>query len=58
MEHKTVIPGGTKAAALFASLLHAARRLMGIAQNSQGRTNKDLKKFAGQVEKLCDEWEQ
>ena len=58
VEHKTVIPGGTKAAALFASLLHAARRLMGIAQNSQGRTNKDLKKFAGQVEKLCDEWEQ
>ena len=57
VEQKTVIPGGTKAAALFASLLAAARRLMGIAQSSQGLTNKDLKKFAGQVEKLCDEWE-
>ncbi|MCI8401582.1 MAG: MBL fold metallo-hydrolase [Lachnospiraceae bacterium] len=57
VEHKVVTPGGAKAAALFGGLISAVRRLLGIAQNCQGRPNKDLKKFTGQVEKLCEEWE-
>ena len=58
IEQKIVMPAGTKAAALFGGLLDAVRRLLGIAQNCQGRTNRDLKKFTSQVEKLCEEWEE
>lgn len=57
IERKPAAAGTTKAMAAFQALMDAVRRLMGIAQSCQGRPNKDLKKFAGQVEKLCKEWE-
>lgn len=49
--------GGVKAAAVFSALLDAVRRLMGVAQNCQGRPNKEIRQFTSQVEKLCDQWE-
>lgn len=49
--------GGAKAASLFNGLLDAVRRLLGIAQSCQGRPNKDIRKFTGQVVELCEQWE-
>ena len=57
IEHKVAMPAGTKAAALFGALLEALRRLKRLVENSQGRSNRDVKKLTGQIEKLCEEWE-
>ena len=57
IEHKVALPAGTKAAALFGALLDALRRLKKLVENSQGRPNRDVKKLTGQIEKLCEEWE-
>ena len=43
--------------ALFGALLDALRRLKKLVENSQGRPNRDVKKLTGQIEKLCEEWE-
>lgn len=32
-------------------------RLMAIIQKNEGGANKDLKKFANEIEKLCDKWD-
>ena len=47
----------TKASGIFAKLLEAGQRLMGVIRKNEGGANKDLKKFTEEINKLCDKWE-
>ena len=47
----------SKAAGIFARLLEAGQRLMGVIRKNEGGANKDLKKFTEEINKLCDKWE-
>ena len=42
---------------VFARLLAAAQRLLALVQKSDGLANKDMAKFADQINSLCDKWE-
>lgn len=42
---------------VFARLLAAAQRLMALVQKSDGLANKDMAKFADQINSLCDKWQ-
>ncbi len=42
---------------IFARLIAAGQRLIGIIYKNEGRANKDLAKFADQVNALADKWE-
>lgn len=42
---------------IFARLTAAGRRLMGIIEKNSGLGNKQMAKFADQVEALCNKWE-
>ena len=42
---------------VFARLLAAGQRLLAIIHKNEGRANKDLAKFADQVNSLCDKWD-
>ncbi len=46
-----------KAEGVFARLVAAGERLMAVIQKSEGIANKDLAKFADQINSLCDKWE-
>lgn len=46
------------AASLYAKLLAAAQRLLALVKNSEGMPNKDMGKFADQINSLCDKWQQ
>mgnify|MGYP000925512426 CR=1 FL=1 len=43
--------------AVFLRLLAAGERLMAVIRRSEGRTNKDLGKFADQIDALSNKWE-
>ena len=42
---------------VFARLLAAGQRLMEVIRKNEGGANKDLAKFADQINALCDKWE-
>ncbi len=42
---------------VFARLLASGQRLMAVIHKNEGGANKDLAKFADQVNALCDKWE-
>ncbi len=42
---------------VFARLLAAGQRLLAVIRKNEGGTNKDLAKFADQINSLCDKWE-
>lgn len=46
-----------KAVGIFARLVEAGDRLRRVIMNNQGGANKDLAKFADQINSLCDKWE-
>ncbi len=48
---KTPVLGG-----VYARLVAAGQRLLAIITRSEGMANKDLSKFADQVNSLCDKW--
>ncbi len=43
---------------VFARLVAAGERLVSAIQKSEGRPNKELGKFADQINSLCDKWEE
>jgi metallo-beta-lactamase family protein len=45
------------ASGVYARLLAAGQRLMALITRSDGMANKDMAKFADQVNSLCDKWE-
>ena len=42
---------------IFALLVAAGERLMGVIRRNEGGANKDLGKFADQINALCDKWD-
>ncbi len=42
---------------IFRRLLDAGHRLMAVIQRNEGGANKDLAKFADQINALCDKWD-
>ena len=46
-----------KASAVFERLLAAGQRLLTVIQHNEGGANKDLAKFADQINALCDKWD-
>lgn len=42
---------------VYARLLAAAQRLLALVQKSDGLANKDMAKFADQINSVCDKWE-
>ncbi len=42
---------------VFERLLAAGKRLLVVIQHNKGGANKDLAKFTGQINSLCDKWE-
>lgn len=42
---------------VFQRLLAAGQRLLVVIQHNEGGTNKDLAKFADQINSLCDKWD-
>ena len=55
-EEKATAPAA-RASGIFAKLLEAGQRLMGVIRKNEGGANKDLKKFTDEINKLCDKWE-
>jgi metallo-beta-lactamase family protein len=47
---------GKKFSAPFSRLVEAGRHLLQIIQDNEGGANKDLAKFADQINALCDKW--
>lgn len=43
---------------IFARLLAAGERLLAVIRKNEGRPNKELGKFADQINSLCDKWDQ
>jgi metallo-beta-lactamase family protein len=50
-------PAAKKAQGVFARLLAAGERLISVIYHNEGGTNKDLAKFADQINSLCDKWD-
>lgn len=46
-----------RAAGVYARLFAAGQRLMAVIKRNEGGSNKDLAKFASQIEALCDKWD-
>ena len=42
---------------VFARLVAAGQRLLSVIQKCEGRPNKELGKFADQINSLCNKWE-
>ena len=42
---------------VFARLLAAGQRLLTVISHNKGGANKDLAKFADQINSLCDKWD-
>lgn len=50
-------PAAKRANQVFARLMEAGKRLLKVIDNNEGGANKDLAKFADQINALCDKWE-
>ena len=42
---------------VFNRLLACGKRLLAVIEANRGGTNKDLSRFASQIESLCDKWD-
>ena len=42
---------------VFSRLVAAGQRLMAVIRKNEGGANKDLAKFADQINSLCDKWD-
>ena len=50
-------PKAQKAAAAFRKLLSIGERLLSVIRKNEGAPNKDLDKFAREIQSLCDKWD-
>jgi metallo-beta-lactamase family protein len=46
-----------KAGSVFERLVLAGKRLAAVIQHNRGSANKDLAKFIGQINSICDKWD-
>ena len=56
IEHRSS-EGASRAATVFQRLVSAGKRLLRVIEHNQGGANKDLAKFADQINALCDKWD-
>ncbi|MFQ9272790.1 MAG: MBL fold metallo-hydrolase RNA specificity domain-containing protein, partial [Faecalibacterium sp.] len=56
IEHKAN-EGQSRAASVFQRLVSAGKRLLRVIEHNEGGANKDLAKFADQINALCDKWD-
>ncbi len=54
---RTTSEGGSRANVVFQRLLSAGKRLMRVIEHNEGGANKDLARFADQINALCDKWD-
>lgn len=54
---KKIFVAGTKSNGVFDRLMAAGQRLLAVIRKCQGMANKDLAKFADQINSLCDKWD-
>ncbi len=47
----------TRVSGVFQRLVNASQRLMAVIRHNEGGANKDLAKFADQINSLCDKWD-
>ena len=47
----------SRAATVFQRLVSAGKRLLRVIEHNEGGANKDLAKFADQINALCDKWD-
>lgn len=47
----------TRESSVYKQLVNAGKRLMGIIEACRGGANKDIAKFASQINSLCDKWD-
>ncbi len=52
-----VTAASTKASKVYARLLSMGQRLMAVIRKNEHGANKDLKKFANEIQHLCDKWD-
>jgi len=50
-------PKAQRAAAMFQKLLAVGQRLITVIRKNEGTPNKDLDRFAREVQSLCDKWD-
>lgn len=55
IQKKTDVTG--RVSSVFDRLVAAGQRLMAVIRKNEGGANKDLAKFADQIQSLCDKWE-
>ena len=56
IEHR-INEGAARAATVFQRLVSAGKRLLRVIEHNEGGANKDLAKFADQINALCDKWD-
>ena len=49
--------GASRAATVFQRLVSAGKRLLRVIEHNEGGANKDLARFADQINALCDKWD-
>ncbi|MCI6024260.1 MAG: MBL fold metallo-hydrolase, partial [Oscillospiraceae bacterium] len=47
----------SRAGTVYARLVAAGQRLIAVIKQNEGLANKDLAKFADQIEALCNKWQ-
>ncbi|MCR4651550.1 MAG: MBL fold metallo-hydrolase [Lachnospiraceae bacterium] len=52
-----IVPKKKSVSDVFSRLIAAGQRLMGVIKRNEGGANKDLAKFADQINSLCDKWD-
>ena len=52
-----VFAPGSRKNTVYDRLLAAGQRLLAVIRRNEGGANKDLAKFADQIDALCDKWE-
>ena len=50
-------PTAKKSEGVYGRLLAAGERLLTVIRHNEGGANKDLAKFADQIQSLCDKWD-
>jgi Predicted exonuclease of the beta-lactamase fold involved in RNA processing len=56
-QKKAATAASQKVNLVYARLLSMGQRLLAVIHKNEGGANKDLKKFANEIQKLCDKWD-
>ncbi len=56
-ERNRIVSKAGKTSTVYDRLVDCGKRLMGLIEKSKGLANKDLAKFADQIQALCEKWE-